>query len=128
MLFDGQRWFLDVHLLHDLDESAIASQNPAATRAGIEQVVLEVRDLFLRKQRTLVLGMARLAADLAFAGSVAVRRWWLDNVGGRRLGGGGRILFGHSQLLLERQHLSPEGLNLRLEGIDPPLQLPTPWT
>ena len=128
VLLDGQSGWQDVHLLHDPRQRPTEPQVAAAARTGIEQVVLEVSDLLLSKQLALVFGMARLAADLAFAGSVAARRRRLDKVRGRRLGGGGRILFGRSQLLLERKQLSPEGINLRLEGINPPLQLPTPWT
>jgi hypothetical protein len=84
-LFDDQRRFLQVHLLHDLGEGRVAPQGAAATGAGFERVFLEVTDLFRRERLTLMLGVAGLATDGA-PGAVEQQRLGLDDIGGGRLG------------------------------------------
>ena len=112
MLFDGQRCFVDVHLLHDLEQIAIAPQPATATGTGLQRMVFEVRNLLLWKQLAFVFGMARLAANLAAIASGATRRLRLDNVRRGRLGGGRRVFFGRGQLLLEDAHLNLQSFNL----------------
>ena len=85
MLRDDQRRPGDVDLLDNVRHVTIASQIPAATRTGLENVRLEVRDLFRRERRTFVFEMSGLAADSPPA---AARTFRLDEIRGRRLGGG----------------------------------------
>ncbi len=68
MLCNSQWRLHDVDLLHDAGQVAIATQTPAAARAGVEYMFSKVRHLLGRKWLTFMLGMAQLAADrTAFA-------------------------------------------------------------
>src|SRR3954452_19829483 len=72
-----------------------------------------------REGDALVLGVAGLPADAALV--LALRRWrlgWLDDVGGRGLGGGGGVLARRGELLAELGDDLLEGGEFRLQGID----------
>ena len=70
----------------------------------------------------LVLGMAGLAADAASV--LALGRWrlgWLDDVGGRGLGGGRGVLARGGELLAQLDDHLLEGVEFRLQGVHSPL-------
>src|SRR5262249_33624436 len=52
MLFDGQRRFRDIDLLHDTGQVPIPAQAAAATRTDLKQVFLKVADLLGGKRNT----------------------------------------------------------------------------
>ena len=67
-------------------------------------MIEEFLNLFGRKRRAFLFGMAGLAAGRPGAGiSSAFRAGWLDEVRGRRLGGSGGVLACRGQLLLQVQ-------------------------
>jgi hypothetical protein len=122
MLFDGQRRFRDLDLLHDPGQMPIPAQAPAATRAGLEPVFLEVGDLLGGKRRAFILGMTGLAPRPAGAGGL-VRRRRLDDVGGRGLGRGRGVFLGSGQLLPELGDLGMQRIDARLQSVHSRLQL-----
>src|SRR5205823_3267445 len=84
-----------------------------------------VIDLLGWEQGPFVLGMSGLPAALPLVLTGWRRwRWWLDDVGGRRLGGSRGVLAGGGELLLEASHgglqllqLSTLLLQLRLQAL-----------
>jgi hypothetical protein len=117
VLFDDLWRLLDVNLLNDPSNVAIATHRATATRAGIKGVGLEMRDLFRREWVSLVLGVPRLAADGTLGGSILGGGLGLDDVRGWGLRRSRRILLRRGQLLT---HLG----NLGLQSVDTGLQLP----
>ncbi len=101
VLFNGQRRFLDVHLLHDAGKVSIAMHGAAAAGTDFESVLLEVSDLFGREGLAFVLGVAGLAAD-GTLGPVLKGGLGLDDVRGRGLGGRGGILAGSGKVFAQR--------------------------
>src|SRR5258708_4625247 len=117
MLFNRQRRSLDVNLLHDADEMAVTAQAATTTRTCFEEVFLEVRHLLRWKRLAIVLGVARLAADLTGLAALRTRsRGRFDDIRGRWFGRSRRILLSRRQLLLETHHLGPQRLVLRGQG------------
>jgi len=105
VLLDVQRRLLDVKLLHDSGQLAVAAQVAAAVGAGVQRMDEESGHLLVREKGALVLGMSGLAAAAALV--LAGRRWRrrrLDDVRRRRLGGGRGVLAGRRQLLLKPSH------------------------
>jgi hypothetical protein len=78
--------------LDDASDVTVATHRPTATGAGVEGVVLKMRDLFRRERLSLVLGVPRLAADGTLGGSLLGGGLGLDDVRGWGLRRRRRIL------------------------------------
>ena len=117
MLFDDQRRFLDVHLLHDFGEVRVATEGAAAAGAGVKRVFLEVADLFGRERLTLVLGVAGLAADGAWGAIGQRRRLGFDDVGGGGLGRSRGVLARRRELLAQAGRFGARGIESGLQGV-----------
>src|SRR5205823_1448842 len=99
-----------------------------ATRGAAVEAMIEgpAGDGLGREGGPLVLGVAGLAADAASV--LASGRWrlgWLDDVGGRRLGGGRGILPRRGELLAQLDDELLEGGEFRLQGVHSRLELTT---
>ncbi len=116
VLFNGQRRFLDVHLLHDAGKVSIAMHGAAAAGTDFESVLLEVSDLFGREGLAFVLGVAGLAAD-GTLGPVLKGGLGLDDVRGRGLGGRGGILAGSGKVCAGRVSSEETESNLACKRI-----------
>ncbi len=116
VLFNGQRRFLDVHLLHDAGKVSIAMHGAAAAGTDFESVLLEVSDLFGREGLAFVLGVAGLAAD-GTLGPVLKGGLGLDDVRGRGLGGRGGILAGSGKVFAQAREFRRDGVEFGLQRI-----------
>ena len=121
VLFNGQRRFLDVHLLHDAGKVSIAMHGAAAAGTDFESVLLEVSDLFGREGLAFVLGVAGLAAD-GTLGPVLKGGLGLDDVRGRGLGGRGGILAGSGKVFAQAREFRRDGVEFGLQRIHLRLQ------
>ena len=116
-------------MLKDTGAKAGRPDFVAAVRAaGVGVMVEEVVDQVGGEQRPLVPGVAWLSASGTgrLLGGECLGR--LDDVRGRRLGGGRGILAGRGQLLLEACHGGLQSLDLAVLGIDLHLQALTSRT
>src|SRR5918998_6272391 len=125
VLLDRQSHLADVDLLdHPWRDGQGRPQAMAAQGAGVDAMIEgpAVEGLG-REGGSLVLGMAGLAADAAPVLSLRRRRLgWLDDVGGRWLGGGRGVLARGGELLPELGDDLLEGGEFRLRGIDSRLE------
>ena len=128
MLLDLQRHVVDVDLLdHPGQNRRHRLQVMAATGTEIEAIVdRRTVDRFRREGIAFVLGVTRLSADAASILTLRrLRLGRLDDVGGRRLGGGRGVLPCGGKLRLETCDDGLERLQPRLLGIQHRLQAPT---
>ena len=113
VLLDGQLRRLDIDLLDDQSQSAVETQRAAAAGTGGKRVDKELIDLLRGEQGAFVLGMARLAAAMAFVlAGRRRRRGRLDDVRRGRLGGSRGVLAGGGELLLQTSHRGLQLLQL----------------
>ncbi len=105
VLLNGHLGRLDIDLLHDQSQATVQTQWAAAARTTGQRVFKELLDLLRGEQGAFVLGMAGLAARLAFV--LPGRRRWqgrLDDVRRRRFGRSRRILACCGELFLQTSH------------------------
>src|SRR5512132_38975 len=103
MLLDRQRHLADVDLLDHPRRDGEGGPQVMAARGAEFEAVIEGPGVDRRRREggAFVLGMSGLSADSALV--LALWRWGLgrlDDVGGRRLGGGRGVLAGGRELLL----------------------------
>ena len=101
VLADLDRTRDDFNLLDDPRQLVAHLNVTAAIRASRPGILPRLVDLVEGKGRSLVTRVSRLGSLLALAFSLGGRLWRLDNVAGRWLGRGGRILLGTSELGFE---------------------------
>ena len=103
VLADAQRHGLDLHLLHDAWRTGGCLQTVAAVRAQFQRVAVGAAAEHLRGEvLPQVAWMTRLAAAAPRGGRVGRGRLGrLDQIRGRRLGGGRRIFAGAGKLFLQ---------------------------
>jgi hypothetical protein len=102
---DAGRTGGDFHLLKRFWCLPRGHQCAAAIRAAVQGIGDDVIDRLGRKRRPQVLWMPRLPAAFPFLAALGPRLLRLDNVAGRRFGGGRGILACRSQLLLQERVL-----------------------
>src|SRR5262249_44967528 len=113
VLLDVQGGLGDVDLLDDAGAKAGGADPVAAAgAAGVRAVVEGLIDHRGWEERSLVPGMARLPPSGAACRLRAGGLGRPDDVTGRRLGGGRRVLAGGCQLLLQPRHRRLQSLDL----------------
>jgi hypothetical protein len=117
VLGEAQRHGLDLDLLHDAWRAGGRLQAVAAGGAQFQRIAVAAAvEQFGGKELPQVTRMAGLAAAPAFAGAVGRRGLGrLNQIGGRRLGGGRGIFAGLRQLFLELDHRGLQGVEAGLQ-------------